>query len=364
MVALRGVADWSAETLAELQALGTTQAGVRVGDIGKVWGSSDTGVYRCSAVAGSSSTWAVTGGGSGDVVGPGSATDNAIARFDSTTGKLIQNSAVAVDDSGNLTGVGTINGTSLSSLGGWSLKYSIDFGAIATSVDLTASGDTTYSVDGTNWVVLGTANVTSADVVGADGAGTGVVVDFNSNNPGTWAFQMSALLTDLESTIDVNEDLRIFVQYTSNADATFETVGARLLTTSTLSFTSGSGNLYAAGMGVGSSPNRAYIERGTAEAGVQPRTPLNYDSNTTDCMCLEVVNGVIGAYLINTAGGSLPTDLTDACHVGSYHMGGPVAGSVATPTNANARLALCAYPGNTGANFDPTWTKISIYQRG
>ncbi len=32
------------------------------------------------------------GGGSGDVVGPASSTDNAIARFDSTTGKLIQNS--------------------------------------------------------------------------------------------------------------------------------------------------------------------------------------------------------------------------------------------------------------------------------
>jgi len=31
------------------------------------------------------------GGGSGDVVGPSSATDNAIARFDGTTGKLIQN---------------------------------------------------------------------------------------------------------------------------------------------------------------------------------------------------------------------------------------------------------------------------------
>lgn len=36
--------------------------------------------------------------GSGDVVGPGSATDNAIVRFDSTTGKLIQNSGVTIDD--------------------------------------------------------------------------------------------------------------------------------------------------------------------------------------------------------------------------------------------------------------------------
>lgn len=43
------------------------------------------------------------GGGSGDVVGPASATDNAVARFDTTTGKLIQNSGASVDDSGNIT---------------------------------------------------------------------------------------------------------------------------------------------------------------------------------------------------------------------------------------------------------------------
>jgi hypothetical protein len=45
------------------------------------------------------------GAGAGDVVGPASATDNAIARFDSTTGKLIQNSVVTVSDTGAITGV-------------------------------------------------------------------------------------------------------------------------------------------------------------------------------------------------------------------------------------------------------------------
>lgn len=41
----------------------------------------------------------------GDVVGPASATDNAIARFDTTTGKLIQNSIVTVSDTGAVNGV-------------------------------------------------------------------------------------------------------------------------------------------------------------------------------------------------------------------------------------------------------------------
>jgi hypothetical protein len=44
----------------------------------------------------------------GDVVGPASATDNAIARFDTTTGKLIQNSVVTVDDTGAVTGFTTL----------------------------------------------------------------------------------------------------------------------------------------------------------------------------------------------------------------------------------------------------------------
>lgn len=42
------------------------------------------------------------GGGSGDVVGPASATDNAITRYDGTTGKLIQNSTITLDDNGNI----------------------------------------------------------------------------------------------------------------------------------------------------------------------------------------------------------------------------------------------------------------------
>lgn len=58
--------------------------------------------------------WSATAG-TGDVVGPGSATDNAISRFDGTTGKLIQNSVVLVGDTGNTTGFGTISGGAVTS---------------------------------------------------------------------------------------------------------------------------------------------------------------------------------------------------------------------------------------------------------
>lgn len=48
------------------------------------------------------------GAGAGDVVGPASATDNAIPRYDTATGKLIQNSGVLIDDSNNVTGVASL----------------------------------------------------------------------------------------------------------------------------------------------------------------------------------------------------------------------------------------------------------------
>jgi len=51
--------------------------------------------------------------GSGDVVGPASSTTNALQRFADTTGKLGKNSPVVCDDSGNLTGVGTVNTVSV-----------------------------------------------------------------------------------------------------------------------------------------------------------------------------------------------------------------------------------------------------------
>ena len=58
---------------------------------------------------------AITGGsitgvaGLGDVTGPASATDNAVARFDSTTGKVIQNSTVTINDNGTLEAVNGIS---------------------------------------------------------------------------------------------------------------------------------------------------------------------------------------------------------------------------------------------------------------
>jgi len=62
-------------------------------------GISVTGTYPSFTVTNTSPSLG------GDVVGPASATDNAIARFDTTTGKLIQNSVTLIDDTGNASGI-------------------------------------------------------------------------------------------------------------------------------------------------------------------------------------------------------------------------------------------------------------------
>ena len=51
--------------------------------------------------------------GAGDVVGGASSSDNAIARYDGTTGKLIQNSGVTISDTGAMAGATTYNGVDI-----------------------------------------------------------------------------------------------------------------------------------------------------------------------------------------------------------------------------------------------------------
>jgi hypothetical protein len=72
---------------------GTAYAFTAAGTAGQVLTSNGAGVP----------TWTTNAGG--DVTGPASSTDNAIARFDGTTGKLIQNSVTLIDDTGNASGI-------------------------------------------------------------------------------------------------------------------------------------------------------------------------------------------------------------------------------------------------------------------
>ena len=110
----------------------------------------------------------------GDVVGPASATDNAIARFDGTTGKLIQTSAVYIDDSGNL-GVGTSSpGQKLGVAG--NVQLSADYADVRM---VTSSGYGWRIASGANGTNLGTLYFQSS-TNGFVGANSPMVIDNNS----------------------------------------------------------------------------------------------------------------------------------------------------------------------------------------
>jgi len=70
-------------------------------------GISTSGTYPNFTITNTSSSLG------GDVVGPTGATDNAVARYDTTTGKLLQNSLVIIDDTGSVTGVNALTAQSL-----------------------------------------------------------------------------------------------------------------------------------------------------------------------------------------------------------------------------------------------------------
>lgn len=93
------------------------------------------------SVVGGQPAWS-TAAGTGDFTGPGSSTDNAIVRFDGTTGKLAQNSVVTVDDLGVVAGA-SLSGASntFSSIG----YASLNLGNSIVNADIAALAAIAYA---------------------------------------------------------------------------------------------------------------------------------------------------------------------------------------------------------------------------
>lgn len=95
----------------------TANITANISDTASITGNSVSSATITSSVTTSTSvTGSVTTGGvgadgtdaTGDVVGPASSTDTAIARFDSTTGKLLKNSATTIADNGYIYSPGSL----------------------------------------------------------------------------------------------------------------------------------------------------------------------------------------------------------------------------------------------------------------
>jgi hypothetical protein len=115
--------------------------------------TSNSGKYLTTN--GTNTSWATVA--TGDVVGPGSSTDNAISRFDGTTGKLIQNSTATLSDDGTITSaqIAASNGLVLNS-NTVSASYTIpaNYNAVSVGTITVSSGAVVTVPSGSRWMVL------------------------------------------------------------------------------------------------------------------------------------------------------------------------------------------------------------------
>jgi hypothetical protein len=150
----------------------------------------------------------------GDVVGPTSATDNAIARYDSTTGKLIQNSLVIVDDTGSVTGVNALTAQSLTvnnnaTLGSSNTDTLEVKSRITSDLDPNTNNANDIGSSGRNWrdgffgrtlhtVNLELTGTTSFD--GSQGTSGQVLTSAGTGNTPTWTTPTVGTVTSVDAT--------------------------------------------------------------------------------------------------------------------------------------------------------------------
>jgi hypothetical protein len=238
---------------------------------------------------------------SGDVDGPSSATDNAVARFDGTTGKLLQNSVVTIADStGNMAGVGTLG-----------------VGAITTSGALTYGGVTlNNAVTGTGDMVLSTSPTLVTPALGTPSALVG------TNITGTAAGLTAGNVT-------TNANLTGAITSTGNATLLGSFSSANLA--GALTDETGTGSAVFA-----NSPTLVTPALGTPASGVV--------TNLTGTASINI-NGTVGATTASTGAFTTLTSSSDATLHGLTVGRG--AGAVSTNTAVGAS-ALAA--NTTGSN--------------
>jgi hypothetical protein len=128
------------------------------------------------------------GGGSGDVVGPASATDNAIARYDGTTGKLLQNSGVRISDTAHLwvnrVNQGPLDGVVSASVPSVGMT-AFEGTAYGNSVIVNYSMQKARGTEGAETIIGATDTIGSLEARGFDGSDFRVAAEINFVMDGT-----------------------------------------------------------------------------------------------------------------------------------------------------------------------------------
>ena len=142
------------------------------------------------------------------VVGPGSATDNALVRFDGTDGKTVQNSGLIVDDSNNVSGVGTFASGAITSSAAVQAAAASGFvsGASGPKVGLSGTGNP----EGVVTAPVGSTYIDTAATTGAitwikaAGSGSsGWVVEYGDTGARNIAAEATSVGTRTITTLQV-----------------------------------------------------------------------------------------------------------------------------------------------------------------
>ena len=297
------------------------------------------------------------GGGSGDVVGPSSATDNAVVRFDSTTGKLVQDSVVTIaDTTGDIstpgffaTGVGgsdagaleLIQGTA-PSLGTTSVKVYAPASVTSYGIVLPGSSTTGF-VKGTNSSNINTFSFVSAINLASDVTGNLPVSNLNSGTSassstfwrgdGTWATPAGSGTINSGAT-------NAIPKYTAST-----TIDDSLLSddATTLTYTGTGGITLTGGSGAGA------LELGQGTAPSAGTTSIKFYAPASVTSYIRTFPGAAGTgFYLGTNSSGVVTD-TQVASTGSGDVVRATSATITTPTISGA----ITFPDNVRQTFNP-----------
>jgi hypothetical protein len=225
----------------------------------------------------------------GDVVGPASSTDNAIARFDTTTGKLLQNSVVTVGDTGAVTGVTTFSASTsvttpivqASNSGGLSLKNS----AGTTQISMGAGGGDNASIN-----VSTNINGTNAQI-DISPTGTGHV---HINPTGVNSIQINPTYVGTMDNMTIGATTPKAITGTTITATTFSGSGASLTSIPNSALTNSAITINGTSTSLGGS-----ISVGTVTS-VTGTAPVVSSGGATPAISMPAATGSVNGYLTST----------------------------------------------------------------
>ena len=328
-------------------------------------------------------TWAANP--SGSVIGPGSATDTAIVRFNGTSGLLVENSGVLIDGSNNITGVVTLTssgalrsntsliledpgaGTNTTTIHSATLASSY---AITLPVDAGTSGQV-LSTDGTG--VLSWTTAATGDVHGPGSATDTAIARFNGTTGKI--IENSGILIDASNNVTGVLTLISTGALRSNTSLILEDPGAGTNTTTiqsatlgssytiTLPTTAGTNNYVLTTNGSGVTTWAANPSGGIIGPGSSTDRAIVIFNGTTGQLAQNSVVTITSGGIINTSAAEidfnsvavLKTISADKnVSVGELSMPAPTAstGIQDTAVGYNALHALTTSVGSTGVGYN------------